>query len=297
ATNPPSVPQGQPLQLTATMNDTRRQTDPWQNIVAAEYFVLPLHGPTPPGEPGTGTPMNPQDGSWNSPIENVVATVDTSALEPGEYIIAVRGKDANNSWGPFTAAFFTVEPAQCEPAQIVSVTTETLGCQVSFAVELSGTPPFQYDWDFGAMGSSTEPTPTVEFPASGTYPYTLTVTNCDPPVQDVYTGTVTVSCLPGCEPVQGAAIDFAPAEPFVFRTVAFTGSVSAGDAPFTFTWAFGDGAWGTGATTTHRYARAGLYTVVLTVTNCAGTTSSTATRSVPVSAFTIYLPIVARNHE
>lgn len=294
---PASVPQGDPATLTATMNDTRRRYDPAQNIVAAEYFVLPLHGATPPGAPGTGTPMNPQDGSWNNPVENVVATLDTSALAPGDYIVAVRGKDASNNWGPFTAAFLTVEPAQCQPAQIVSVTTVTLGCQVSFAAELSGTPPFSYEWNFGALGSSTQPTPTVEFPGSGTYPYTLTVSNCEPPVQDVYTGTVTVSCLPGCAPVQGAAIEFAPPEPLIFGTVAFTGSVSAGDGPFTFTWAFGDGASGTGMTTTHSYTRAGLYTVALTVTNCAGTASSVATRPVPVSAYTIYLPIVARNRD
>ncbi|MGB9724102.1 MAG: M14 family metallopeptidase, partial [Chloroflexia bacterium] len=124
ATNPPSVPQGQPVQLTATMNDTRRRTDPAQNIAAAEYFVLPLHGSTPPGDPGTGTPMQPADGSWNSTVENVVATVNTSGLTPGDYIIALRGKDANNDWGPFTAVFLTVTPpVQCDPVEILGVYT------------------------------------------------------------------------------------------------------------------------------------------------------------------------------
>ncbi len=292
---PNPVPRGTPATLTATINDTRRRYDPAQNIAAAEYFVLPLHGQTPPGDPGTGIPMSPQDGSWNSSIENVVATVDTASLEPGEYIIAIRGKDAGNNWGPFTAAFLTVEPEQCEPVHILSVTTDTLGCWVSFAADLSGTPPYSYEWDFGAVGSSSAPTPTVEFPASGTYPYTLTVSNCEPPVQDIYTGSVTLSCLPGCAPVQGATIAFAPPDPLVFQTVAFTGSVSAGDAPFTFTWGFGDGASGTGETTTHSYARAGLYTVVLTVTNCAGTASSIATQPVWISPYTIYLPVIVRN--
>jgi PKD repeat protein len=108
AATPGAVSPGTPVQLTATINDSQNGG---QNVAAAEYFLMPLHGPIQPWTPGTGTAMAAADGNWNSPVENVVATVDTSSLAPGAYLLALRGKDASNNWGPFTATFlYVVEP-------------------------------------------------------------------------------------------------------------------------------------------------------------------------------------------
>ncbi len=105
---PGAVSPGAPVQLTATINDTQNGN---QSVAAAEYYLLPLHGSTPPGDPGTGTPLAPADGSFNSAVEGAVAPVDTSGLAPGAYILAVRGRDAGGNWGPFMAAFlYVVEP-------------------------------------------------------------------------------------------------------------------------------------------------------------------------------------------
>jgi ribosomal protein L35AE/L33A/urease beta subunit len=60
-------------------------------------------------------------------------------------------------------------------------------------------------------------------------------------------------------------------------TVAFDGSGSSdadGD-PLTFTWNFGDGAGGTGVSPTHAYADNGVYTVTLTVSDGASTSTDT----------------------
>jgi PKD repeat protein len=51
----------------------------------------------------------------------------------------------------------------------------------------------------------------------------------------------------------------------------------------TLVWQFGDGARGAGLTPTHRYARAGTYTVSLTVTSEAGQ-SATSSRAIYVTA-------------
>ncbi|MFC4902237.1 PKD domain-containing protein [Kocuria oceani] len=67
-------------------------------------------------------------------------------------------------------------------------------------------------------------------------------------------------------------------------TAAFDASGSKpGDAPLaSWTWEFGDGQTGTGNTVTHDYAKAGTYTVKLTVRDADGRTG-TATRSVAVT--------------
>jgi|GEM_PF-156932 len=84
-------------------------------------------------------------------------------------------------------------PAQCDPAQILTVTATIFECQVTFSATLTGTVPFDYLWQVGTQ-SSTVTTPTFDLDASGTYPYTLTVSNCGG--SDVFTETVDVTCAP-----------------------------------------------------------------------------------------------------
>lgn len=54
----------------------------------------------------------------------------------------------------------------------------------------------------------------------------------------------------------------------------FTASVASGSSPV-FTWAFGDGATGSGATVSHTYASLGVYTAVVTATNSVNTLTTT----------------------
>jgi hypothetical protein len=65
--------------------------------------------------------------------------------------------------------------------------------------------------------------------------------------------------------------------------VAMTADATDPHGPLTFSWDFGDGTAGTGASVAHAYATAGLRTVTLTAADAAGNTVPT-TRSVAVSA-------------
>ncbi len=76
-------------------------------IKKAEYFI-----DTDPGL-GAGTTMNPSDGFFDSPMEEVTAYINTSSWEAGStHTIYVRGQDSANNWGAAHSAVVSViEPA------------------------------------------------------------------------------------------------------------------------------------------------------------------------------------------
>jgi hypothetical protein len=98
--SPPSGKQGEPLELTALITD---QQNGGRTLQRAEYFILSEHQVNPPGTPGTGQPLTPTDGQWDSPVETVRAVIDTATLVPGNYLVALRGQDSDGNWGPLTA--------------------------------------------------------------------------------------------------------------------------------------------------------------------------------------------------
>ena len=81
-TSPPSVPQGVPSQLTASINFAWSNNTFSQNVGAAEYYI-----DTPPWAGGTAIPMN---GSFNSPTVAVDATINTASLSVGRHVIFVQ---------------------------------------------------------------------------------------------------------------------------------------------------------------------------------------------------------------
>jgi PKD repeat protein len=83
----------------------------------------------------------------------------------------------------------------------------------------------------------------------------------------------TVDSAPGAAPV--ASFTASPASGYAPLDVRFT-DTSTG-SPTSWSWAFGDGTGSAEPSPAHRYAAAGTYTVSLTVSNAAG--STTATRS------------------
>lgn len=143
---PATITVGDPLVLTATINDTRYSSnngvEPTQAIAAAEYYI-----DTPPWQPGAvAYPMAAADGSFNSAIEGVTAAVNTGALTTGRHIIFVRGKDAANNWGAFSAIFLDVEVMSVSPATVAICTpanaafTVNVGYSGSVSLSASGNP-------------------------------------------------------------------------------------------------------------------------------------------------------------
>jgi carboxypeptidase T len=112
---PPGVSPGTPVTLTAAINDTRYNnnngTEPSQNIAAAEYYVDVPPWVTDPAP--NAILMSPSDGTFDSTVEAVEATIDTTGWSDGQHIIFVRGQDADNNWGAYSAIFLIIENQSC----------------------------------------------------------------------------------------------------------------------------------------------------------------------------------------
>jgi len=105
-----AVVQGQPATLIAAVSDAAYGNHPEsigrpaaQTVVAAEAYV---GAPTWAG--GTPIALAAQDGAFDGPTELVTGALDTTDLSIGRHLVFVRGRNAANAWGPFTAQWLTV---------------------------------------------------------------------------------------------------------------------------------------------------------------------------------------------
>ncbi len=118
------------------------------------------------------------------------------------------------------------------------------GAEVTFTAYMSGTPPFNYEWDFGGgadpsllSASGDTVSATVTLRAIGAYPARVTVSDTQNNT-DTYNFTLTVSEVPGNPP---EVISVTPTGGDSGTEVTFTAEVT-GDTPLTYTWNFGGGA-------------------------------------------------------
>jgi PKD repeat protein len=160
----------------------------------------------------------------------------------------------------------------------------------TFTALAVGAEPIAYAWDFGGGTTGDGVTTTHTFPAGGSYPVTLTVSNCADCGTDQVTETVFV-----CASVGSVALDASPGRLMPGETVTFTATAD-GDLPRTYTWDFGDGSpplAGGGISVTHAYTRTGEYAVTLAVTNCVDAQVE-AVQPIYVVVYTAYLPLVVK---
>lgn len=111
AVDPPVVLAGSTVQVSAIIDDTRfssaNGTQPVNAIESARIFVDHV----PWDETGTATPLQAVDGAFDSPVELVSASIDTSLLSPGRHIVYVQGSNtagAGDTSGPPAAAFLDI---------------------------------------------------------------------------------------------------------------------------------------------------------------------------------------------
>ncbi len=150
-----------------------------------------------------------------------------------------------------------------------------------------GKEPYSYAWNFSDGGIADQPTTSHLFEVSGEFDVSLTVTDA---LGASRQGLVTVTVGDDHKPV--ASITAEPTVGVAPLDVAFQGNVVGGDAPFTYSWSFGDGGVDSTQNPAHTFASAGVYTVVLVVADADGDEDDetikiqVATNEVPVVEIT-----------
>jgi hypothetical protein len=168
-----------------------------------------------------------------------------------------------------------------QPIANMTVDEGGIGTQTIFASEPDNAPLtfVKVSGPFWVLVQTTSPTTglitaTPDFSSGGnTYPVTIRATNGVLYDQRSFTISVNEVCQ---TPVADAG---GPYTGQLSQPVEFdgTGSSDASGILTSFIWDFGDGSTGSGATVSHTYNAIGTYTVVLTVGNGCGVTSSDAT--------------------
>jgi len=165
--SPAAANPGEQVILTAVANDTRYNGgEPTQNIAEARYSI-----DAPSWITGTVTyPLTASDGTFNSKVENIEATIDTIGFASGRHTIFVESKDVNNNWGVPSAAFlYIVEPGV---SPVIEGYVRDAGTNLPLAADVSG----------GMFNTTTDPATgyysmTV---ISGTYDLMATATDFSP---------------------------------------------------------------------------------------------------------------------
>jgi PKD repeat protein len=235
---------------------------------------LPLSYAWTFGDGSTGTGVNPTH----------------SYAVAGTFTVSLTVTDANGlaSATASTTATISSAPNEAPVANAGGPYTGTAGSAVQFDGSGSSDPdgnlPLTYAWNFGDGGTATAPTPTHTYASAGTYTVTLTVRDARGLSSAGDTTSATVAERPNQTPV---AKPGGPYSGIPGTAVQLNGTASSdpdGNLPLTYSWNFGDGTTGTGATPTHTYNAAGTFIISLTVTDAKGLSSSPATVTATISS-------------
>ena len=201
--------------------------------------------------------------------------------EVGNYTVTLtatnlRGSDEYSTiisaTKPFPVANFT---------QNVTAGDEPLTVQFT---DTSLNEPNQWFWQFGDGQTSTEQHPVHTYVDGGKYQVSLTVSS--------FAGTDTLT-VPEAVTVGNVYVEpvaaFAASATTVDKGSAIKFTDQSTNEPLSWSWQFGDGQTSTSQNPTHTYTTPGTYAVTLTVTNPAGSNTTTETITVlermPVAAF------------
>src|SRR5438093_2399324 len=217
----------------------------------------------------------------------------TKTIETNWNLAGLTSNDANAK--PMTEFFkSSTPPVLLSTSFTYSPSSPQVSQQVSFTASASGgTGPYSFSWAFGDGATGTGAAVYHTYSTTGSYSVLLTAKDSSPSQQTATSQqTITVTSPPP-PPSLTASFTESLSNSVVGQTVSFTGSASGGTAPYNYAWNFGDSSTGSGSSASHVYQTAGVYTVVLTVTDAAGHAASatnTVTVTLPLSASFTYSP-------
>jgi len=273
------------VKLTVT-NDVGSNTTTKTNYIivtdkkpVAAFSAKPTEGKVPLEvifiDKSTGLPTS---WSWNFGDGNTSTAQNPTHkyTKVGKYTVSLTVKN--------TAGSNTITKSNCitvleKPVAAFSASPNSgnVPLKVTFT-DKSTNNPASWKWAFGDGKSSTDKNPTHTYIKEGKYNVSLTVTNVVGSNTTTKTNYVTVKKLKAPK----AAFSASPTSGSAPLKVTFTDK-STND-PASWSWNFGDGSTSTAQKPTHTYSKIGNYTVRLIVKNPAGSSVTTITNYIRVTA-------------
>ncbi len=241
----------------------------------ADFTATPTSGNAPLLVQFTDTSMgNPTGWVWNFGDGSISTQQNPYHLykDPGVYSVTLSVRNSAGSDGITKEGLITV---RASPVADFSAnrTSGAAPLVVQFTDKSSGVPT-SWNWNFGDGTSSINQSPVHEYSTPGVYTVSLTITNDVGIDTKTRAGYITVG--------EGLLASFtyttSNPENLAPLTVAFTDT--SRDSPTLWTWNFGDGHMATERNPIYTYAKAGNYTVTLTVSD--GFRSSSSTKEIEV---------------
>ena len=242
-------------------------------------FDAPVTPRPSPGEVGvdvvftTGVTggFGPFTDSWtlgSAGLSNLSAPA-VSYPSPGVVNVSVvvtdhRGVAADSSLS------YTVSPKLAASIQS-SLNTTDVGRPLTLNASSSGgVGPVTFEWHLPGNVNESGATVAPAFSAAGNFAVTLTATDS---LGVESNATFSSSVAPDPTPLLSqSASNLAPG-----ATLSVRASVVGGLAPYRYSWSFGDGTSGSGASATHSYPTVGSYRITLTVNDSTGFAANTST--------------------
>lgn len=189
-----------------------------------------------------------------------------------------------NSPGTYSATLVVTNPAGSDTLTQSNVVTVSNTATAGFTHTINGTTATftntstnatSYAWNFGDGGTSTATNPTHTYATDGAYNVVLSATNACGTVTASQTVTIVTPPTAGF-----SANNTTGCAPF---TVQFNNQSSANSATYAWTFPGGTPSTSTAASPSVTYSTPGTYTVTLTVSNAAGSNTSTQTNYITVN--------------
>jgi PKD repeat protein len=191
----------------------------------------------------------------------------------GTYTVTLTVTNADGSNTVTQAGYITTTKVADKPvaAFVSNISAGSQPLSVQF-VDSSSSSPTSWAWSFGDGGTSAAQNPSHTYTTTGTFTVTLTATNS--------AGSATISkdafiTVAAASTTPGASFSATKTSGTTPLSVQFIDTST--NSPTTWVWSFGDGYTSLQQNPVHTYNSVGTYTVTLTASNSAG--SSTATRS------------------
>jgi PKD repeat protein len=219
-----------------------------------------------------------------------VSTTSHLYASPGLYTTSVTATNCGGAAAFTDTALVEVTCSGLSDVRASADDPVMLGSPMHFQTTITPTQvtqPISYTWDFGAGGSGSGlngPSPVFTYTGVGTPTVTVTATNCagNNLVTDTLPVVITTTCLALDGVVINADDPVVVGEPMQFQaTILPTGATG----PVSYAWDFGaagDGSGLDGPNPIFTYTQAGIHTVSVVASNCAGAGLAVDTQQVVV---------------